>query len=191
MEPFEVFKNYLSTFLSVPPLEWLAMVKVLKLRQLEKDSFYYKQGEPFDEVGFVVKGALYNFYTTDSGDINVKTFRCEGQPVTCYTDLLLGIPASFSCKTLEKTTLIAIKYQDLVRLYDRHKCWERMGRLSAEKLFIEKEKRELEFLSMDAKQRYESFARQNPTLLNRAPQYLIASYIGISPASLSRIRGES
>jgi CRP-like cAMP-binding protein len=191
MGQFEVFKNYLSMFLSVPPLEWAAMMKVLSFRQLERETFYYQQGETFDEIGFVIKGLLYNFYTTSSGDIYVKNFIPERQPVTCYTNLLLGTPASFSCKTLEKTTLITIKYKDLIYLYERHKCWEKMGRISAEKIFIEKEKRELEFLSMDAKQRYENFYRNNPTIVDRTPQYLIASYIGISPASLSRIRGET
>jgi hypothetical protein len=63
-----------------------------------------------------------------------------------------------------------------------------MGRLSAEKLYIEKEQREWQFLLGDAKSRYENFVQENRGLIDRIPQYLIASYIGISPVSLSRIR---
>lgn len=164
------------------------MVRCLRIKKLKKGEFYYKQGEHFDEVGFVLKGLLYNYYTNQDGEIFVKTFISEGQPVTCYSNLMTATPASFSAQTLEPTVLITLKYMDLQSLYSRHVCWERMGRISAEKLFIEKEKREFEFLSMDAKARYMSFVQRMPNLLNRIPQYLIASYIGVSAVSLSRLR---
>lgn len=191
IEQFEVFRNYLSTFLSVPPIEWLHILKFLKIRRLKKGEHYFVQGQTFDEIGFVVRGLLYNYYTTQTGEFRVKAFLKEADPVTCYSDLLKGTPPNFSCMTVEETTLIVIKYKDLLELYERHKCWERMGRISAEKLFILKEEREYEFLMMDAKGRYERFIEMNEAIVHRLPLYLIASFIGISPASLSRLRNES
>jgi CRP-like cAMP-binding protein len=188
MTQFESFRQYLGTFLSVPPLEWLQMVQLLRLRQLKKDDFYYEQGQEFDEIGFVAKGLLYNFYTTESGKVHVKHFVDKGQPVAPYANLILETKTSFSCKALEDSTLITLKYADLQKLYARHSCWERMGRISAEKIFITHEARQLTFLSMTATERYEHFVKSQPDLHQRIPQYLIASYLGMSPISLSRIR---
>jgi CRP-like cAMP-binding protein len=188
METFDVLKDYLSKFLSIPPLEWLQFIRYLGIRRLGKDEVYYHQGEMFDEIGFVVSGLLYNYYTDTEGSEFVKVFLSERMPVTCYSDLIRKTPASFSCRTLEPTILITLKFENLQKLYQRHICWERMGRISAEQLFADKEVREKEFLILDAKQRYENFSLQYPHLIQRVPQYLIASYIGVSPVSLSRIK---
>ncbi len=134
---------------------------------------------------------MVNYYTTLDGEISVKNFISEGKPVTCYSNLLLGTPASFSCEFLENTTLITLKYRDLKKLYASHLCWERLGRLSAEQIFIDKEQREFEFLTLDAKSRYRNFCKNEASVLNRVPQYLIASYIGITPVALSRLRAKS
>lgn len=186
----ESLKDSLLSFVSVPATEWIHLVSLLKIKSYAKDENFFVQGEKFDEIGFVVKGLLYNYYTLTSGELIVKNFINERQLVTCYSDLLLDRAASFSCRTIEDTKLVVLKHRDLLGLYDRNKCWERMGRMSAEKQFIAKEHRESDFLFLDAKGRYEKFVKENATLINRVPQYLIASYIGISPASLSRIRSE-
>ncbi len=188
MEQIESLKQYLTSFLNIPATQWLHLITCLGFRSLGKGEFYFKQGEVHDEIGFVVKGLLYNFYTDQNGDEFVKSFVDQGNPVSCYSDLIQKTPSSFSSQTLEPTKLVTLRYTDLLKLYDKHSCWERMGRVSAEKLFIEKEHRERLFLTSDAKARYETFAQENPNLMNRIPQYLLASHIGISPVSLSRIR---
>lgn len=191
METFDIIKKYLSSVIDIPPLEWIHFISLLRIKKLEKDTFYFRQGENVSEISFVIKGLLYNFYSDAEGNDVVKYFIREGGPVTAYSSLLQNIPAFFSCQTLEPTTLVTLKYEDLQKLYKRHPCWERMGRLQAERLFIEKEKREQRFLAHDATDRYNFFIKENPTLLNRIPQYLIASYLGVSPVSLSRIRKQS
>ncbi len=188
MEKFEALKKYLSSFVSIPPLEWLHLIKILGYRKLEKGSFYFRQGEAVDELSFVLKGLLYNFYTNDNGEEFVKYFIREGEVVSCYSSLLQNKPANYSSLTLEPTTLITLKFKDLQNLYKRHPCWQEMARVNTEKLYIEKEEREQNFLMADAKMRYDSFLKVKPELVQRVPQYLIASYIGISPVSLSRIR---
>lgn len=190
MKAFESFQKFLNSFASVPLTEWAYLIPLMRFKTLQKGDYYFQQNEKFDELGFVLSGLLYNHYNLNNGELTVKNFIYEGQLVTCYTDLLLNRPASFSCLALETTRLIIVKYADLQKLYTRHICWERIGRLAAEKQFILKESRETDFLFLDAKRRYLKFVQENSTLVNRVPQYLIASYIGISPASLSRIRSE-
>jgi len=188
LEPLVNLKKFFNDCFEVPPLEWLHLARSLKVQYLKKDEFYFHQGEPVKEISFVAKGLMVNFYTSEAGEDFIKYFVQEKTFVGCYSSLLLGVPASFSSQALEATTLVTLQYKDLENLYRRHVCWERMGRIIAEKLYIEKEKREQYFLMADAKARYEGFLQDNPELIQRVPQYLIASYIGISPVSLSRIR---
>lgn len=188
LEPLANLKKFFSDFFEVPPLEWLYLARLLKVQNLKKDDFYFRQGDPVKEISFVAKGLIVNFYTSDAGEDFIKYFVQEKTFVGCYSSLLLGVPASFSSQALEPSTLVTLQYKDLESLYRRHPCWERMGRIIAEKLYVEKEKREQYFLMADAKARYEGFLKDSPGLAQRVPQYLIASYIGISPVSLSRIR---
>jgi len=180
-------QEYFRSMTYIPPTELLHFISHLSLKKVEKDDFLYRQNEHFGEIGFVVKGLLYNFYTKVDGSINVNYFIHEGMPVTCYANLLTQTPASFSCKAIENSYILVIQYKDFKNLYHRHSCWEKLGRLSAEGLYIEKENRETEFF-LGGEERYSFFVKKYSKLVNRVPQYLIASYIGITPESLSRIR---
>ena len=188
MTSFEELKKIISEVTAIPPLEWPVFASKLKIRTFEKDEYFFRQGEEVSEIGFVLKGLLYNYISKNEGEDSVKVFLSERMFVAPYSSLIQKLPANFSCKTLEPTILILIKYSDLEAIYERHICWQRMGRLIAEKNFIAKEKRELEFLQDDAKTRYKKFVETHLDVINRIPQYLIASYLGISPESLSRIR---
>ncbi|MEQ1875891.1 MAG: Crp/Fnr family transcriptional regulator [Bdellovibrionia bacterium] len=188
MEQLENLRKFLSGMIEMPESEWLYLTTLLKPKKLEKDAFNFRQGDEVSEIAFVARGLLYNFYTDANGEDFVKFFISEGGVVSCYSSLLQGIPASYSSRALEPVTLVTLQYSDLKKLYERHPCWERMGRVMVERLYIEKERREQRFLMADAKTRYESFTKERSELVNRVPQYLIASYIGISPVSLSRLR---
>ena len=166
----------------------LHFLKMLSFKKVEKGDFFYRENEHFGDIGFVVKGLLYNFYKVSDEKIVVKYFIHEGMPATCYADLLMERPASFSCKAIETSYLVTIKLKDFQSLYARHSCWDRVGRLNAEKLYIEKETREYEFLILTGEERYARFVKRFPNLINRVPQYLIATFIGVEPESLSRIR---
>lgn len=76
-------------------------------------------------------------------------------------------------------------------LYKRHRCWETLGRKLAEGLYIKKEMKERLLLMNTAEERYLQFLKEFPGLEKRVPQYHIASYLGITPVSLSRIRSSS
>jgi CRP-like cAMP-binding protein len=98
------------------------------------------------------------------------------------------MPARFSIQALEESHLLVCNLQPVVELFDQHRCWERLGRKLAEQLYIKKETREAEFLLDDAETRYNNFQRAYPGLEHRLAQYHVASYLGITPVALSRIR---
>jgi CRP-like cAMP-binding protein len=98
------------------------------------------------------------------------------------------MPSYFSVQSLADSELITFRYKDFQALYDRHVCWERLGRIIAEQLFINKETRERELLLLSAEARYRMFLERYGHLSGQIPQYHVASYLGITPVALSRIR---
>src|SRR5262249_51493133 len=90
---------------------------------------------------------------------------------------------------LEATTLLIAQYADFTDLFDQHPVFDRLGRILVEQQLIRKELRARSLLEQDATQRYLNFVRQESHLVQRVPQYHIASYLGITAVSLSRIRG--
>jgi CRP-like cAMP-binding protein len=105
-----------------------------------------------------------------------------------FQSLVLGEPCGFFIQALERTETIVLPNRVLNEFYDRHPCWERIGRRNAENLALFKEMREKEFLLDSLETRYRRFLKDYPSLTDRIPQYHIASYLGVTDVALSRIR---
>ena len=101
----------------------------------------------------------------------------------------MGVPAPYSVQALEPTVALSAAWADLEALYDRHPALERLGRRIAERIAVKKELRERALLELTATERYQAFVRDEPALFARLPLYHVASYVGVTEVSLSRIRG--
>lgn len=163
-------------------------------RQYEERSF--RKGELLARADrhlphsfFIVKGLVRLFYTTPKGREVNKGFAPEHRLVGSYASKFLGEPAGFSIQAMEGTVTLVMDTDVADRLLDRHPAWERLRRMTIERLFHEKEKRERELLLLSASERYRRFMAENRDIANRIPQYHIASYLGITEVALSRIRG--
>ncbi|HMB22564.1 MAG TPA: hypothetical protein VKP08_07045, partial [Anaerolineales bacterium] len=115
-------------------------------------------------------------------------FAMENGFAGSFHSLTLHEPCGFFIQALERTETIVLPNQLLNELYDRHPCWERFGRKMAEHLVIIKEAREKELLLDSLEVRYQRFLKEFPGLVDRVPQYHIASYLGVTDVALSRIR---
>src|SRR5947209_2823223 len=146
MDFLESAKNFIQRLSSAPLGEWLHILPMLRLKSLQKGEFFFKQGEPFGEVGYVAKGLLHTFFTDTEGYQATKNFAWEGRLIAPYASLLMDKECFFSAQAHEPTTLVTISYSELKKLYDRHVCWQKMGRLTAEMTLVEREKREYESL---------------------------------------------
>jgi CRP-like cAMP-binding protein len=183
-------KKFISAFAEPPASEWLAFARKLRIRKLEPGEVFFEQGASFSDhnaVGFVLSGLIYTHYTDRAGHVAIKNFAWEGRLIAPYASLLLKQPTSFTAKAWEKSWVATIPFGELNEFYDRHKSWERLGRKAAEKLLIERERREYESLFLDARQRWVSFTKYYAPIIDRIPQWMIASFIGITPVALSRI----
>ena len=172
----------------IPKEERRRILKRKKVITLEKGEYFLMAGDVPQYIGFVISGLLRLFYIDSDGvEIN-KHFCVENTLAISYSAFLQREESKFYIQALEDTKLLAIDYETYVDLLDSHICWQIVARKLAQMLFILKEKRESEFLLSDARQRYLQFLEDYPNLESRLSQYHIASYLGITPESLSRIR---
>ena len=107
-----------------------------------------------------------------------------------YSSLVSQLPNSINQQALTDCDLLIANYTKLTDLLDKHQDLERLLRKISENYFVEKEKREVEIVLLEAKKRYAIFQREFPQLEQLIPQYHIASYLGITPTQLSRIRAK-
>ncbi|HOO28576.1 MAG TPA: Crp/Fnr family transcriptional regulator [Lachnospiraceae bacterium] len=158
------------------------------LLKIKKNDHFIKAGDVPDKIAFIVQGIFRVYYTTLSGDENTLVFRDENKFLSAYSAFLESTESAYSFQALEDSVLLYISMKDYVELMTEGGCCQAVTTKYSQLLFVEKEKREKEFLGCDALERYTNFINQEPVLSGRVPQLYIASYLGIKPETLSRIR---
>lgn len=172
----------------IPEEEQVKLHKLIKSVSVKKDNYFLMAGEIPNRIGFVVSGLLRLFYIDSKGmEIN-KYFCLENSLAISYSAFLLREESKLYIQALEDSDLYVIDYKAYNQLIESHHCWEIAARKLAEMLFIIKEKKEAALLLNSAQERYLTFLKDYPHLEKRINQYHIASYLGITPESLSRIR---
>ncbi|MGD8192341.1 Crp/Fnr family transcriptional regulator [Brevibacillus ginsengisoli] len=167
--------------------EWQWFVDRSQVKRVKQGTCLIEVGEAVNYAYYCSEGLFRLYYSlTDGREYNVA-FSLENYFVTSYGAMVTRESSAFTVQAMEDSVVIEISYDDLQELMDRSHHWERFVRKSVERLYIRKENRERELLYLSAKERYEAFLVKYPGLEKRIPQYQIASYLGISPVSLSRL----
>ncbi len=172
----------------IPRGELRRLLKRKKIIYLKKNEYFLKAGEVPGRIGYVVSGLLRLFYIDNSGTEINKYFCLADSCAISYGAFLRREESKIYIQALEDSKLLVIDYETYNDLLNGHICWQNLARKLAEMLFILSQKRESELLLNDAQERYLQFLQDNPDLVSRLSQYHIASYLGITPESLSRIR---
>lgn len=189
-EKMDQLKNTIQTILRLDEEVFAALEIIFSTKVLRKGAFLAEQGRIERSFAFIESGLLRAFYTDNGGYEYNKTFFLENEFVGAYSSLVTGKVNQINIQAMEDSVLLVANYSDLLALYDRFPKMEKMGRLLAEQYFVEKERREIELVLLNAEERYQMFRKEYTGLENRIPQYYIASYLGITPTQLSRIRAK-
>ncbi|WP_183564285.1 Crp/Fnr family transcriptional regulator [Mucilaginibacter sp. SP1R1] len=154
---------------------------------LQSGEYLLEEGKVCRHVAFINKG-LVRYFINDDGEERTMFFNREHEFVCNYLSFLPQIPSDKSIQALEPTQLYIISHDKLQRLYHDVKEGERFGRLAIEYVFLSAIQQLDSFYTDAPGVRYQQFLTHYPELTQRIPQYYIASYVGIKPQSLSRIR---
>jgi CRP-like cAMP-binding protein len=156
---------------------------------LHKNEFLLTQGNVCRHLYFLERGALRGFYNLDGKEIT-HWFGFENDFVTSFHSFITGEAAVENIQLIESCTLWAIAKEPLTALFNQHHDIERLMRIAYEKYYIRLEERFVNAQFKSAKERYEELIKQAPHILERVPLGFIASYLGISQETLSRIRSK-
>ena len=161
---------------------------LLHVRELETGEHLLQAGEQASLVGVLASGLLREYFVNAKGVERTKSFVCPHQFTGSLADLLSSRPSRASIAAETPARVVLLGYAQLRALYATSRTWSTAAQHSAEHLVVYKAEREYQFLCLDAEQRYEAFLQQHPDLESRVAGRHIASYLGITPVHLSRLR---
>ncbi|OKP82921.1 Crp/Fnr family transcriptional regulator [Paenibacillus sp. P32E] len=167
--------------------DWNLFVERTRTKRIPKGVTLIQAGQLVKHAYFCTMGLFRLYYTLQDGREYNVAFTVENDFATSYGAMVMGTPSFFTIEAMEDSAVIEISFDVLKELMDKSRAWERFVYKSVERLYIRKEERERELLYLTAKERYDVFLVKYPGLGHRIPQYHIASYLGITPVSLSRI----
>jgi CRP-like cAMP-binding protein len=184
---FDNIKNNINSLSKLTNDEMIIFLSHMETKTIKQYDFYLKEGSVCKSVAFINKG-LVRIYYVKNGKEYVRRFLEKDEWVTDYAGFLLKTPSLCFIEALEDTELFTLSFDNMQKLYSYSKSFEKFGRIIAEKVFIESNQRNVSLILNSSEELYLTLMKERPHLLNRIPLKYIASYIGVEPESLSRIR---
>jgi len=158
-----------------------------QIQHFKKGELLAKEGQFSDELYYVAEGGARAYYLLDGKTIT-DWFAFENDFISSVVSFFLDVPGQHQIEMLEDTTMLVLKRDDVDLLCDKHHDFERLGRLSVTKTMMQLQQRIVSIQFKSSKERYESLLEKYPKIELRAPLGDIASYLGITQETLSRIR---
>ena len=177
----------IQEYVSLSDVDSGVLASLFEERTLSKGELFLREGHVCRELAFINKGLVCYFVTQDGNEV-VHNFAKEGNFICNYDSLISRIPSQKNILALESTELLVISREKLDRLYTAIPQGERFGRLLMQNVYTEAIRHIISFYTDTPQKRYQEFVARHQDLAQRIPQYYIASFIGVKPQSLSRIR---
>ncbi|WP_370981151.1 Crp/Fnr family transcriptional regulator [Agaribacterium sp. ZY112] len=161
-----------------------------KIKHFASGNHLFRSGETPNTLSFICSGVACNYYTKADGTRRNKSFLQVGDVAACLSSLHLSKPTRFSCEALTDIVCFEVPFSQLSVLMAQHTGWQKALNGFVTMLALKKEAREADLLLLSPQQFYVQFIEQFPELASQLPNYHIASYLGITEVSLSRIRAK-
>jgi CRP-like cAMP-binding protein len=177
----------LSELADIPDVEWHWFAARLRTCRYDVRQHLIREGQPAPTIHFIVSGLVRLYYNHDGREL-VRGFDYESRFVSAYESVISGEPASFSVQALEQTHTVAFTGDMLRAAYGRHPCWDRIGRRVLEEEWLRQADRARRFRVHSPEEHYALLIERRSPLIDRVPLNQLASFLGIAPETLSRIR---
>ena len=187
-EKIKKITSYFQSISNISLSDLSVIDKIFYSFTVKKNEFFIKAGENPDKFGLIISGIFRYFYIDNDGKEYTKYFALEDDLLISYSAILLGEVSRFYIEALENSEILISSFKTFNELTENNLSWNKIARKLTEQQYIKKEIREYQFLFDDAETRYLQFLKEYPDLIERVKHYHIASYLGITPVALSRIR---
>lgn len=187
-EQGNAIRSFIARFARPPQQQIEDFIESAVPRVLKRGEYFVDAGQHSEELAFVHAGMLrYHFTTLDGRDVT-KDFSLPNSFCVAFTSGITKQTSQINISALLPSDLSVWPFAELEHLYSLDSQWQQLGRRVLETMYIRKELREMSFLLESAQDRYLSLLREFGSALADIPQYHIATYLGIAPESLSRLR---
>ncbi|MEO5945726.1 MAG: cyclic nucleotide-binding domain-containing protein [Chitinophagaceae bacterium] len=188
MKQINVFREYLNKFVKLTDAEFdQVLLPVIKTRDFGKKEKLTKAGEVENYFNFIVKGLIRKFYKKGTQEI-ITQISSEGHIIHCQESFHSRLPSEYTLETIEPSTVISIKYDDLENVFASSKKTEHLARLIITYTMVIKDRWQLQMVKMTPRERFLNFVTKNPQLMQRVPQKFLASFLHIKPETFSRFK---
>jgi CRP-like cAMP-binding protein len=169
-------------------IEITSFIDTFEVVTLRKGDHILKEGQVCTFLGFVDKGLLIYYNISEDGEEKICDFAIENQWVTQYQSMSTNSKSLLSIKAIEPTILLKTTHQNLINIAEEMPRIDKYFKKMIDNFLFTMVSRTNDFQNLIAEERYSKFVKENPQLIQRLPQYYLASFLGIAPQSLSRIR---
>lgn len=182
--------NYINKYISLTEKETLFLISKVTFRKYLKGQYIVQQGDICKKQCFIISGCTKTFYMDAGGQEHIVLFAIEDWWTSDMGSFITQAPADFNVQCIENTELIQITYEDNEEILREIPKLERFFRKIVESAYAASQKRIIRSFSLTAKEQYLFFKEQYPTIEQRVPQYMIASYLGITKEFFSKIKSQ-
>ena len=187
---FEMFNQFITKHVEFTEAELVAFNKQCTQVNFSKGDLIMKAGEVQNSLYFITKGIIRNFVENNKGEIKIYNFRSENMTVTGYATYNYedNLKALVNVECLEDCTLIEVPYEAINFVINNMKLGDRLGRYMAEAHVVQMLHYVIQRDTKTIIERLDSIDKSFPNIHQRVPQYMIASYLGITPVHLSNLK---
>jgi len=186
----EPLLSYFDRLIPLSKEEKELVIEKFHSRLFRKRQYLLQEGDVCTQFYFVVRGCLRMYKIDEKGDTHILQFAAENYWIIDLGSFHTVKPSALNIDALEDTVVLQISRDDLITLYTQAPKFDRIFRVLLENSFVRLQERLLQNISSTANERYQSFLEIYPHLINRLSQVQIASFLGISPEFLSRLRNK-
>lgn len=185
---YELFFHKFNEKVNLSEEEEEFIKQYLTPKKLRKKQYLLQEGDVCKHIAFVEKGALKAYVVDDAGAESIIQFALEGWVISDLYSFLTGEPATYNIDALENAELVLISKSAHEELLKKLPKYETYIRLQITGAYIALQKRLTSIISLPLEERYKNFLAVYPNIAQRVPQHMIASYMGLTPETLSRVR---
>jgi CRP-like cAMP-binding protein len=184
------FRLFLKQVAPISDKELEETLPYFKETKLKKGDIFVSQGKVCKKIGFINSGMIRIFYLNHKAEETTYGFCNENCITTSFKSFITQTPSDLILQAVEDTVLLTIDYQNLQKLYEKYPIWQNIGRIITQSEFLNMEQYASILNNEGAKEKYLRLLREQPSIIQKAKIEDIASYLGITRRTLSRIRKE-